>query len=174
MDDHPPALYDEVVRELLITVLPAVAGMSVVVAVNQWRMEAQTRWMARLSARRLIESDVTPWKRPRTFLGGLVGDLRWLTRQRANPRDLRTLPRRRCEPDSDRATEVWRVRMQRRSRLTLWLGVTWLAWCCLFPAAFGIGQWRGVAVVAAVVVAIASLAGRKVYARARRWGEYED
>jgi hypothetical protein len=156
--------------ELLI-VVPAVVGMAGAASTAQWWFEAHTRWLARLSARGLIESQLEPWERPRR----LIHDLgpRWMFRQRIAGRDLTKLSHLRHTPDHDRTTEMWRVRTLRRSRLALWVGLAWLASTCVYPAAYGMAGWSGVVVASAVLFVASVVWGRKVYARLRRWGDYE-
>jgi hypothetical protein len=158
--------------ELLILV-PAVIGMAGAVTTGQWWFEAHTRWLARLSARSLIESHVEPWEPPRRLIDNL--NPRWVSRQRIAGHDLAKLfSDLRHTPDEDRTTEMWRVRALRRSRLTLWVGLAWLASTGLYPAAYGVAGWTGVVVVSALLLVAYVVWGRKLYARLRSWGEYDN
>jgi hypothetical protein len=121
--------------ELLILV-PAVIGMAGAVTTGQWWFEAHTRWLARLSARGLIESHVEPWEPPRRLIDNL--NPRWMSRQRIAGHDLARLSHLRHTADEDRTTEMWRLRALRRSRLALWVGLAWLASTCAYPAAYGV------------------------------------
>jgi Flp pilus assembly protein TadB len=149
----------------LLYIVPAFCGMAAVVAVGHWWFEAHTRWLTRLSARGIIETHVEarePHGRPR------IGRL-W--RQRLAPGDARRLRRLRHEPDQDRSTEIWRIRGLRRGRLSLCVGVAWLASIGLAAAVFGIAGWVGVTGLAAFLAVVCLVSGRRVYERARTWAD---
>jgi hypothetical protein len=88
----------------LLLLVPAVIGMAGAVATGHWWLEAHTRWLARLSARGVIESRVEPWKPPRSLIDTL--NPRWMSRQWVARSDLAKLPHLRHTPDEDRMTEM--------------------------------------------------------------------
>jgi hypothetical protein len=156
----------------LLFLVPAVSAMAGAVATAQWWFEAHTRWLARLSARGLIDGHVEPWEPPRSLIGIL--NPQWMLRQWLAGRDLAKLQHLRHTPDEDRTTEMWRVRALRRSRLAFWVALAWLAGTGVYPAAYGVAGWTGVVVMSALLLVTYVVWGKTLFARLRRWGEYDN
>ena len=95
-------------------------------------------------------------------------------RQRLHPADYPAMRRLRHQVDPDRVTEVWRVRAFRRRRLAIVAAVAWLVSILILQVVQEAAGWFGLVVAAACAVGGAAVAGRNVYARARRWGNYRE
>lgn len=108
-------------------------GGGTVMAVWQWWLEAQSRWMARLSARGLLEGSYRPLD-----ARGWFGSPGWVFKQRLAPGDALAIGRLSGLPDDDRETEAWRVRSLQRRRIAVWAtlgGVVWLVFAAVIASA---------------------------------------
>lgn len=101
-------------------------GGAVVVAVWQWWLEAQSRWVARLAARGLLKGRYSAWDAATRRWFGSPG---WVFKQRVTAGDALAIRRLAGLPDGDSETEVWRVRSAQRRRIAVVVtlsGVVWL------------------------------------------------
>lgn len=108
----------------LIFIVVGLLGVGAVLAVWQWWLEAHSRWLARLSARGLLEGSYRPWD-----AGGWLASPGWAFKQRLEPADALAIARLSGLPDDDRETEEWRVRSVHRHQIAVrgtLVGVVWL------------------------------------------------
>ena len=132
-----------------------------------WWHRARTTWLSRLSARGVVSGRYTPYR------GTAWGSIRSLLDQRIAVGDFSKIADLEPKADSDRATELWRVRTERRFRIAL--ATAPLVLLVPFLVAALLDQFGGVVmlVVVASVFAVA-IPARNLFRRARAYGDAAD
>jgi hypothetical protein len=145
----------------------AVGWMTVTWSALEWWFRARTIWLSRLGARGLLAGSYSPAP-ANLWLGGL----KWTLRHRITVADVVRAWRLENKVDEDRVSEVWRIRMKRRRRAAVAVGVGGLALVGFASLLYESLGWLAIGGLVVVLGAAALVPGRGLFRRVRDWGDY--